>query len=86
MDDTQWERACKRAIRERYVVQEIVAPVTAKFPVSTYGMLDYKDMRVDIHPHVCLGKVHSCSAWLTPASAGFSTAVGVTPAFILESK
>jgi hypothetical protein len=86
MDDAQWERACKRAIRERYVVQEVVAPVTSKFPVSTYGMLDYKDMRVDVHPHVCLGKVHSCSAWLTPASGGFSTAVGVTPTFILESK
>lgn len=86
MDDSQWERACKRAIRERYVVQEVVAPVTAKFPISVYGMLDMKEMRVDVHPHVCLGKVQSCSTWLTPASGGFSTAVGVTPTFVLEPK
>ncbi len=86
MDDVQWDRACKRAIRERYVVQEVVAPVTAKFPISVYGMLDMKDMQVDVHPHVCVGKVQSCSTWLTPASGGFSTAVGVTPTFLLEGK
>jgi uncharacterized circularly permuted ATP-grasp superfamily protein len=86
MDDMQWERACKRAIRERYVVQEVVAPVTAKFPISVYGMLDMKDMRIDVHPHVCIGKVQSCSTWLTPANSGFSTAVGVTPTYLLEGK
>lgn len=86
MDDVQWDRACKRAIRERYVVQEVVPPVTAKFPISVYGMLEMKDMRVDVHPHVCIGKVHSCSSWLTPATSGFSTAVGVTPTYILEGK
>lgn len=86
MDDAQWDRACKRAIRDRYVLQEVVAPVTAKFPISVYGMLDMKEMHVDVHPHVCLGKVQSCSTWLTPANSGFSTAVGVTPTFILESK
>jgi hypothetical protein len=86
MDDVQWERACKRAIRERYVVQEVVAPVTAKFPISVYGSLEMKDMRVDVHPHVCIGKVQSCSSWLTPATSGFSTAVGVTPTFVLEGK
>jgi hypothetical protein len=86
MDDTQWERACKRAIRERYVVQEVVAPVTARFPISVYGMLDMKEMRIDVHPHVCIGKVQSCSTWLTPANSGFSTAVGVTPTYLLEGK
>jgi hypothetical protein len=86
MDDVQWDRAVKRAIRERYVVQEVVAPVTAKFPISVYGMLDMKDMQVDIHPHVCIGKVQSCSTWLTPATSGFSTAVGITPTFLLEGK
>lgn len=86
MDEGQWERACKRALRERYVVQESVEPVTSKFPLSVYGMLDYKEMHVDVHPHVCLGKVHSCSTWLTPASSGFSTAVGVTPTYLLEGK
>jgi hypothetical protein len=86
MDDVQWERACKRAIRDRYVVQETVAPVTAKFPISVYGMLEMKEMRIDVHPHVCIGKVQSCSTWLTPAAGGFSSAVGVTPTFILEGK
>lgn len=86
MDEAQWERACKRAIRERYVLQENLAPVTAKFPISVYGMLDMKDMRIDVHPHVCVGKVQSCSTWLTPANSGFSTAVGVTPTYVLEGK
>lgn len=86
MDDMQWERACRRAIRERYVVQEVIAPVTAKFPISVYGSLEMKEMRIDVHPHVCIGKVQSCSTWLTPATSGFSTAVGVTPTFVLESK
>jgi hypothetical protein len=86
MDDIQWDRAVKRAIRERYVAQEVIAPVTAKFPISVYGMLEMKDMQVDVHPHVCIGKVQSCSTWLTPATSGFSTAVGVTPTFVLEGK
>ncbi|MFN0103761.1 MAG: circularly permuted type 2 ATP-grasp protein [Bryobacteraceae bacterium] len=86
MDDLQWDRACKRAIRERYVVQEIIAPVTAKFPISVYGSLEMKEMRIDVHPHVCIGKVQSCSTWLTPATSGFSTAIGVTPTYILEGK
>jgi uncharacterized circularly permuted ATP-grasp superfamily protein len=86
MDDVQWDRACKRAIRERYVVQEAVAPVTSKFPISVYGMLDYKEMEVDVHPHVCIGKVQSCSTWLTPASGAFSSAVGVTLTFVIEGR
>jgi len=86
MDETQWDRACKRAIRERYVVQETVAPATAKFPISVYGTMEMKEMRIDVHPHVCIGKVQSCSTWLTPATSGFSTAVGVTPTYILEGR
>jgi hypothetical protein len=86
MDDLQWDRACKRAIRERYVVQEVIAPVTAKFPISVYGQVEMKEMRVDVHPHVCIGKVQSCSTWLTPATSGFSTAVGVPATYILEGK
>ena len=86
MDETQWERACKRALRERYVVQESVPFATAKFPVSVYGMLDMKEMRVDVHPHICLGKMQSCSSWLTPANSGFSTAIGVTPTYLLEGR
>jgi hypothetical protein len=86
IDDVQWERACRRAIREHYVVQEVVPPVTAIFPLSVYGMLDMKEMRVDVQPHVFMGKVHSCSTWLTPSTSGFSTAVGVAPTFLLDTK
>jgi hypothetical protein len=49
-------------------------------------MMDMKEMAVDVHPHVCIGKVQSCSTWLTPATTGFSTAVGITPTFLLEGK
>ncbi|MBM3786752.1 MAG: circularly permuted type 2 ATP-grasp protein [Acidobacteria bacterium] len=86
MDDAQWDRAAKRALRERYVVQERVPMASAKFPISVYGMLDFKEMRVDVHPHLCLGKAVSCSTWLTPANSGFSTAIGVTPTYLLEGK
>ncbi|HEU0124469.1 MAG TPA: circularly permuted type 2 ATP-grasp protein [Bryobacteraceae bacterium] len=86
MDAAQWERACKRAVRERYVVQEAVAPVTAKFPINVYGSLEMKEMQVDVHPHICIGKVQSCSTWLTPANGGFSTAVGITPTYLLDNK
>jgi hypothetical protein len=46
-----------------------------------------RKMRIDLHPHTYLGKVHGCSSWLTAAtSSGFSTLAGVAPTFILESK
>lgn len=83
MDEVQWERAVKRSLRERYVLQEVVAPVTGTFPVSVYGELEYKEMRIEVHPHLYMGKVQSCSSWLTPDATAFSSAVGVTPTFLL---
>jgi hypothetical protein len=86
MDQTAWERAVRTAQRSPYVVQENVKAPTAKFPVYSYGSLDLKEMRVEVHPHVYLGKVQSASSWLTPAAGTFSTATGITPTYLLETK
>ncbi|HTQ54765.1 MAG TPA: circularly permuted type 2 ATP-grasp protein [Bryobacteraceae bacterium] len=86
MDETAWDRALKQAQRAPYVVQERVAPVRAVFPMMTYGQLEFKDMQVDVHPHAYLGKVLSCSSWLSTGQAGFSSLGGLVPTFILDSK
>jgi uncharacterized circularly permuted ATP-grasp superfamily protein len=86
-DDTRWEKALKTALRNPYVVQEVVEPVYDMFPLLQYGHLEMRKMRIDLHPHTYLGKVHGCSSWLTAVtSSGFSTLAGVAPTFILESK
>jgi hypothetical protein len=86
MDQAGWERAVRTALRSAYVVQENVKAPTAKFPVYNYGSLDFKDMRVEVHPHVYLGKVQGASSWLTPAAGTFSTVTGITPTYLLETK
>jgi hypothetical protein len=86
MDQTGWERAVRTALRSAYVVQENVKAPTAKFPVYSYGSLDFKEMRVEVHPHVYLGKVQGASSWLTPAAGTFSTVTGITPTYLLETK
>lgn len=87
VDEAQWERAMRRAVSSTYVVQERVEPVNAAFPVRTESGLNYRDMNIEVHPHSFLGKVHGCTTWLsTPSAKGFSTASGLAPTFILESK
>ncbi len=81
-----WDRALKQALRERYVVQDRIEPVTAKFPVLAYGSMEMRDMQVDVHPHMFLGEVKSCTAHLSAANAGFSTMEGVTPTYLLGGK
>ncbi len=81
-----WDRALKQALRERYVVQERSDPVTAKFPVLSYGSMEMREMNVDVHPHMFLGEVKSCTAHLTAANAGFSTMEGVAASFLIDSK
>jgi uncharacterized circularly permuted ATP-grasp superfamily protein len=86
-DDLRWEKAVKTALKSPYVVQEVVEPVFDMFPLLQYGHLEMRKMRIDLHPHTYLGKVHGCSSWLTAAtSSGFSTLAGIAPTFILESK
>lgn len=85
-DKAAWDRALKQALRERYVVQQWTAPVTAKFPVLFYGAMEMRDMQVDLHPHMFLGELKSCTAHLTASNSGFSTMEGVAATFLLNSK
>jgi hypothetical protein len=60
--------------------------VRAVFPLMTFGQLEFREMQVDVHPHVYLGKVQSCSSWLSTSKSGFSTAAGIVPTYIVEPK
>jgi hypothetical protein len=86
MESGEWERALKQASRSPYVVQERVEPVRSVFPVWSFGSLEFREMQVDVHPHAYLGKVQGCSSWLSTGKAGFSSAAGIVPTFILDSK
>ena len=86
MDGAAWDRALKQATRAPYVVQERVDPVRSVFPLMSFGHLEFREMQVDVHPHAYLGKVQGCSSWLSAGFSGFSSAAGIVPTFILESK
>jgi hypothetical protein len=86
MDSAGWERALKQAMRIPYVVQERVQPVKSVFPLMSFGHLEFREMQVDVHPHAYLGKVQGCSSWLSTGKTGFSSAAGIVPTFILDSK
>ncbi len=87
LDEAAWEKAFRTALRNPYVVQEVVEPVVDVFPILQYGHLEMQKMRVEVHPHSYLGKVQGCSSWLTAVGpSGFSTLSGVAPTFIVEPK
>jgi hypothetical protein len=86
MDDAAWARALKQAHRAPYVVQERVEPVRSVFPMLSFGHLEFRELQVDVHPHAYLGKVQGCSSWLSTGRGGFSSAEGIVPTFVLESK
>jgi uncharacterized circularly permuted ATP-grasp superfamily protein len=87
MDDTAWERALKIASRSSYVVQEVVVPSTAVFPLNRYGTVEMRELQIDVHPHSFLGRVNGCSTWLHSLEASkFSTVAGLAPTFILDGK
>jgi hypothetical protein len=86
MDAAEWERALKQATRAPYVVQQRVEPVKSVFPMASYGSLEFRELQVDVHPHAYLGKVQGCSSWLSTGKVGFSSASGIVPTFILDSK
>jgi uncharacterized circularly permuted ATP-grasp superfamily protein len=86
MDANEWDRALKQAMRAPYVVQERVEPVRSIFPMLSYGQLEFREMQVDVHPHAYLGKVQGCSSWLSSGRSGFSSASGIVPTFIVDSK
>jgi uncharacterized circularly permuted ATP-grasp superfamily protein len=86
MDAADWERAVKQAMRTPYVAQERVESARSVFPLMTYGHLEFREMKVDVHPHAYLGKVQGCSSWLSAGSAGFSSAAGIVPTFLIDPK
>jgi hypothetical protein len=87
MDQQGWERAVRQARRAPYVVQERVEFAKSLFPLLNYGHLEFKEMQVDVHPQVFLGKVAGCSSWVSAAnSTAFSSSAGLTPTFIIDSK
>ncbi len=83
-DQTAWERALKTALRSPYVVQDRVETARALFPVFQFGRLEMKEMQVDVHPHIILGKVSGCAALVSEAGSSFSTVSGVAPTFVVE--
>ena len=86
-DQASWHRAIRTALRSSYVVQERIKPKSVLFPLLNFGSLELRNMKVDVQPHIYLGKMHGCSSWLTDASStGFSTLAGLAPTFILGSK
>lgn len=86
-DDAGWDRALRTALRSPYVVQERSDPAVARFPLYQWGSLDYKDLRVDVHPNTFLGKVQGVSSWISPVeSSRFSTLQGVVPTFVIDAK
>jgi len=86
MNDASWDRALRQAQRLPYVVQEKVEPAKSVFPVrSEAGGLEFRDMRVDVYPQAYLGRILSCSSWLSLGSAaGFASSAGLAPTFILD--
>jgi uncharacterized circularly permuted ATP-grasp superfamily protein len=86
-DEAGWEKALKQAMRSPYVVQEETEPTRFPFPVYQYGSVQIRDLRVDVHPHSFLGKVHGCSSYIRAETpSGFTTIAGLAPTFILDSK
>ncbi len=88
VNDLNWEKALRNAMRSPYVVQEVPEPpARAVFPMLQYGSLMMKEMLVDVQPHAYLGSVHGCSSWLDVAGgSSFSTLTGLAPTFLLEGK
>lgn len=87
VNDINWEKALREAMRTPFVVQEQAEPCRSVFPMLQYGSLMMKEMLVDVQPHAFLGSVHGCSSWLSVAgSSSFSTLTGLAPTFLLEGK
>jgi hypothetical protein len=87
VDDLTWEKTLRQAMRTPSVVQEVVEPAHAVFPLLQFGSLMMKDMLVHVHPHAFLGQTYGASSWLSVGgSSGFTTLAGLAPTFLLEGK
>jgi uncharacterized circularly permuted ATP-grasp superfamily protein len=86
-DSAGWERALRQAARTPFVVQERLELSRAVFPIYRDGSVEMRELQVDVHPHMFLGKVQGCSTWVSdPTAGGFSSVAGLAPTYILEAK
>ena len=51
--------------------------MTSTFPLLQWGHLEMREMRVDVHPHSYLGKVHGVSSWVSTLDNRFFDRGGV---------
>ena len=86
MTDAAWDRACRLALRQGYVVQDAITPHPISFPVEVYGDLVYRDLLVEVSPQAFLGRVQGCVARISSAETSYSTLAGYAPAYVLEGK
>lgn len=85
MDDAAWARALRSTARSTYVAQDRVEEARGMFPLESYGHLEYKDVRIDVHPQAYLGKVNGCSSWLSAGnSGGYTSAAGLGATLVIE--
>jgi hypothetical protein len=83
-DQPAWDRALKQALRERYIVQDRIAPVTSTFPVLFYGSLEMRELQVTLNPYLFLGEQKSLTTQLTATQGGFSTMQGLATTFLIK--
>lgn len=84
MDDKAWDRALQTALRNSYVVQEAQSIPSITFPLLRYGMLEMRQMRVDVQPQTFLGQMHGCVSWLSTTGSSFSSVAGLAPTYVVE--
>jgi hypothetical protein len=86
-DEGSWARAIREALRAPYVVQEHVAPARSIFPIMNYGLLEFREMQVDVQPQAFLGKVAGCSTYVSSSGPGsYSASAGIAPTFIIDPR
>ncbi len=86
-DESSWHRALRQAMRSPYVVQEKVSVPATMFPIYQWGQMEMREMSVEVHPHLYVGKMNGCSSYVSEArGGGFSMVSGLAPTFVLEGR
>ena len=86
MDAAEWDRALKQAMRAPYVVQERVEPVRSVFPAAEFRSTGISR---DAGGRASARLSRQSAGLLQLAlfrSNGFSSAAGIVPTFIVDSK
>ena len=86
-DEGSWARSVREALRAPYVVQQHVAPARSIFPIMNFGLLEFREMQVDVQPQAFLGKVAGCSTYVSSSGPGsYSASAGIAPTFIIDPR